>query len=173
MPAFFFKHFAGVAHALLLVRIGLAQAADVGRNLSHQLAVDARDGDVRLLLDDDVDARGHVEHDRVRVPEREDDLLASELRAVADADDVELALEPFGDAEHAVGGQAAREAVKLAELRILARRRRLELAVDDLEGDAGRNALRQLAFRALNIKPVRVHFDGDPFRQRDRFFSNS
>ena len=104
---------------------------------------------------------GHVEHDRVRVAEREDDLLAPQLRAVADADDVELALEAFGDAEHAVGREAAREAVKLAELRILAHRRRLELAVDDLEADAGRNPLRQLAFRSLNIKRVRVHFDGD------------
>ena len=128
---------------------------------------------MRLLLNRDVNARRHVEHDRVRVPEREHDLLASELGAVADTDDVQLALEAFGDAEHAVRGEAAREAVKLAELRILAHQRRLELAVDDLEGDAGRNPLRQLALRSLNIKRVRVHLHGDPFRQRNRFFSNS
>src|SRR5580765_9046675 len=66
----------GVPHALLLVRIGLAPAPDVGRDLADQLAVDAGHGDVRLLVDRHVDPGGDVEHDRVRVAEREDDLLA-------------------------------------------------------------------------------------------------
>src|SRR5215207_2926112 len=34
-PGLLLEHFAGVTHALLLVRIGLAQAADVGGDLSH------------------------------------------------------------------------------------------------------------------------------------------
>ena len=67
--------------------------ADVRRHLADELLVDARHGDVRLLLDRDVDPRRDVEHDRVRVAEREHDLPALDLGAVADADDVELALE--------------------------------------------------------------------------------
>src|SRR5882724_2979124 len=105
------QHFAGVAHALLLVRIGLAEAADVRGDLTDQLAIHAGDGDVRLLVDRDVDPVRDIEDDRVRVPEREDDLLALHLGAIADADDVELALEAVGDAEHRVGDQRAREAV--------------------------------------------------------------
>src|SRR5205809_1593095 len=61
------QHFTGVAHALLLVRIGLAQPADVGRDLSDQLAIDAGHGEVRLLVDRDVDPVRDVEHHRVRV----------------------------------------------------------------------------------------------------------
>src|SRR5215203_1302599 len=99
-------------------------------------------------------------------------MLAPELRAVADADDVELAFESFGNPQHAVRGEAAREPVKLAQLRILAHRRSLELAVSDLERDARRNPLCQLALRALNIKRIRVHLDGDALRQRNRFLSN-
>src|SRR5262245_47440644 len=49
------QHFAGVADALLLVGVRLAQAADVGRDLADELAVDARHRDVRLLVDRDVD----------------------------------------------------------------------------------------------------------------------
>ena len=45
----------------------------------------------------DVDARRDVEHHRMRVAEREDHLLALHLRAIADADDVELLLEALGD----------------------------------------------------------------------------
>jgi hypothetical protein len=69
---------------------------------------------VRLLVDDDVDPLRDVEHRRMRVAEREDDLLALELRAVADADDVELALEAVDDAGDGVGDEAAGQAVKLA-----------------------------------------------------------
>src|SRR6185436_12330963 len=65
------QHFARVADALLLVGIGLPELADVRGDLSHELAVDARDGHVRLLVDRDVDAAGDVEHHRVRVAERE------------------------------------------------------------------------------------------------------
>ena len=62
---------------------------------------------------------GHVEHDRVRVSRARTRPACPDLRAIADADDVELALEAFGHAEHAVGREAARQAVKLAELGIL------------------------------------------------------
>ena len=62
------------------------------------LTIDAGHGDVRLLVDRDVDPGRDVEDHRVRVAEREHDLLALQLRAVADADDVEVLAEAFGDA---------------------------------------------------------------------------
>src|SRR5690349_2100649 len=82
LPDLLLQHFPGVAHALLLVRIGLAQTTEVGRDLADELAVDARDRQVRLLVDRDVDAGRNVEDDRMRVAEREDDLLAAHFRAV-------------------------------------------------------------------------------------------
>src|SRR4030095_12467021 len=57
------QHFAGIPDTLLLVRIRLAHPADIGGHLPHQLTVRAGDGDVRLLVDGDVDAVGDVEHD--------------------------------------------------------------------------------------------------------------
>src|SRR5262245_45617150 len=42
---------ARVAHALLLIRVGLAQTAQIRGDLAHELTIDARDRDVRLLLD--------------------------------------------------------------------------------------------------------------------------
>src|SRR5690349_7376036 len=59
------QHLAGVAHALLLVRVRLAQSADVRGDLPDELTIDAGHRDVRLLLDRDVDPLRDVEHDRV------------------------------------------------------------------------------------------------------------
>src|SRR5229473_5111288 len=55
LPGLLLQHLAGVADAFLLVGIRLAQAPDVRGDLPDQLAIHARDGDVRLLLDEDVD----------------------------------------------------------------------------------------------------------------------
>src|SRR5918995_1481312 len=90
------QHFARVAHALLLIRIGLTETPQVGRDLTDQLSIDARDRDVRLLVDRNLDSRRDIEHDWVRVPQREHDLLALGFCTVSDADNVELFLEPFG-----------------------------------------------------------------------------
>ena len=96
---------------------------------------------------DDVDPRGDVEHHRVRVAEREDDLLALDLRAVADADDVELALEAVGHAGHGVGDQAPGQTVKLrrAPGSSLARVA-TQMPVGELEVDAARERLPSLPF---------------------------
>src|ERR1700737_4073464 len=171
LPDFLLQHFAGVAHALLLVRIGLAKTPDVGGHLSNQLTVDAGHGDMGLLIDGDGDAGRHVEHDRVRVAEREDHLLAPHLRAIPDADDVELALEAFGDAEHAVGDQTARQPVELAELRIFAHGSGLQLSLKELEGHARRDPLGELALRSLDLERVLANFHRDALGHRDRFLS--
>src|SRR4051812_6203088 len=59
------QHFAGVADTLLLVGIRLAHPADVRRDLPDQLPIDTGHGDVRLLVDGDVDAARDVEDHRV------------------------------------------------------------------------------------------------------------
>src|SRR5215510_67687 len=167
------QHFTGVAHALLLVRIGLPHPPDVGGDLADQLSVHAGDDDVRLLVDGDVDADRDVENHRVRVAEREMHLLALQLRTVADADDVELLLESLGDAGHGVGHETPREAVKLAQLLVVTRPLGDERAIVLREEDAGRNRLTQLALRPLHLDRVGRDLDGHAFRNRDRFLTYS
>src|SRR5688572_21724995 len=96
------EHFTRVADALLLVGVGLAHRADVGGHLADQLPVDAGHRDVRLLVDRDLDPAGDVEDDRMRVAEREDDLLALHFGTVPDTDDVEVLAEAVGHALHRV-----------------------------------------------------------------------
>src|SRR5687768_14898836 len=105
LPDLLLQHFTRVADALLLVGIGLPHAADVGRDLANQLTIDARDRDMRLLLDGDVDSRRDVVDHRVRVAKREVHLLALQLGAVADADDIELVLEAVGDSGRSVADE--------------------------------------------------------------------
>src|SRR5258706_16272506 len=73
---------AHIADALLLVRVGLAQAADLGGHLADLLAVDAGHDHVGLFVDRDLDPLGDLELDRVRVAEREDHLLPLDLGLV-------------------------------------------------------------------------------------------
>ena len=56
---------AGVANALALVGLGLAQLADVGSDLADELLVDALDAEPGRALDREGDAVGGVERDRV------------------------------------------------------------------------------------------------------------
>src|SRR3954468_8347658 len=165
------QHFAGVADALLLVGIRLAQTSNVRGHLSDRLAIDAGHRDVRLLVDGDVDSRRNVEHHRVRVAQREHHLLPSDFGTVPDADDVEVLAEAFGDTAHRVGHQAAGEAVELPELRILAQRPRVELISLHLESDTGRQQLPQLPLRPLDFHSARLRVNLDALRDRDWFFS--
>src|SRR5215212_8853163 len=97
------NHFVRVLDALALVGIGLAETADLGRGLSDFLLVNAGDGDVAALgIDSDVDPFRNREADRVRVAELEHDFASLDFGAVADADDVELALEAFAHAADVV-----------------------------------------------------------------------
>src|SRR5271155_5955822 len=79
---------AGVAYALVLVGVGLAERTHVRSDLAYLLPVDAGDGEMGLLgVDFDRDAGGQGELDWVRVAERKDDhVLALHLGAVPDTD---------------------------------------------------------------------------------------
>jgi hypothetical protein len=102
-----------------------------------------------------VDPGRDVEDDRVRVAEREDDLLALELRAVADADDVELALEAVGDAGTALATRLRARPWNLPSCASSDRAWRPG-AVDELEGDAGGMRLAQLPFGPLTRRRRRA-----------------
>ena len=71
-PTFFFRTSPVYRTPFCLYGSGLRMPADVGRDLPDKLAVDPGHRHVRLLIDGDVDARRHVEHHRMRIPERED-----------------------------------------------------------------------------------------------------
>src|SRR5229473_3055626 len=78
-----------VLDALALVWFGRALLPDVRGHLAHERAVDAGDRDLGLRLGRQRDAFGRREHDRVRVAELEDDLLAGALErdALRQSDD--------------------------------------------------------------------------------------
>ena len=89
--------FAGVAHALALVGLGLADATDVGRHLADGLFVDAAHDDARRCRDLERHAFGRVDHHRMTEPERQPELVrALRLGAVADPDDLQLLGEAVG-----------------------------------------------------------------------------
>src|SRR5581483_7022166 len=99
LTGFATNHFVRILDAFAFVRVRLAQRADLRRRLADLLFVDSGDDDVpRLAVDLDVDAFRNREAHRMRVSKLEDHFLPFDLRAVADADDVELLLEALGHA---------------------------------------------------------------------------
>ena len=81
-----------VADALALVGLGRALLADVRRDLADELLGDALDDDAGRLRDLELDPVRRLDRHRVRVAERQLEVLALELRAVADALDLEALL---------------------------------------------------------------------------------
>src|SRR5262245_6774330 len=110
----------GVADALALVGLGLADLADVGRHLAHELLVEPLDRDAGGRGNLERDALGRVDRDWVREAE-----LQLELRralgdgAVADADDLELPGEAGRHAGDHVRDERASEAVEGAVLALV------------------------------------------------------
>src|SRR6188472_1642464 len=81
----------GVANPLALVGLGLADLADVGRYLAHELLVVALHRDAGGRGHFELDARGRVDRDRVRVADLELEAVRPRGgRAVPDADDLEV-----------------------------------------------------------------------------------
>src|SRR6266849_9009831 len=95
----------GDAHALLLVRVGRTQRAHIRGNLADLAFVRAAHDDVRLLFHGDLNAFRNRKINRVRLAERKGNRLALQLRAIADAHDVELLLEARRHSLHGVGDQ--------------------------------------------------------------------
>src|SRR6266550_6392005 len=104
---------AGVADALALVGLGLADLADVGRHLADQLLVGPPDGDAGRGRNLEGDPLGGIDVDGVGEAEGQFDLVGALGRGpVADADDLEVAGETVGDADDHVVDQGAGEPVE-------------------------------------------------------------
>jgi hypothetical protein len=138
------------------------------RDLADGLAVDAGDGDVRLLVDRDVDPGRDVEHHHVRVAQREHHLLALDLRAVADADDVEVLAEALGDTDDHVVDERPRQPVERAVLALVVGALDHEPAVLLAEGDGLGDGALEGALGTLDRDAVAVDLDLDAARHRDR-----
>src|SRR5271155_4657721 len=92
-----------VTHALAFVGLGRPDAANLGRGLTHALAVITLDQYLGLARGLDRDAVGNDIAHRMREAERKIQALAGHLRTKAHADQLELALIATRDALDHVG----------------------------------------------------------------------
>src|SRR5450631_4046037 len=146
-----------VANALTLVRVGLAQLANVCGDLADELLVDALDRETGGVLDGEGDALGRLDGD-----------------AVTGAVNLHLLLVALGDAEHHVGDKGAGQAVQRARLTLV-------VGALDLDGslggsghrDRGRHHVLQLALGALDRDSLTIDGHVDTRRHRHRKSSNT
>src|SRR2546423_3022100 len=171
----------GVAHALALVGVGLAEVVHLGGDLSELLLVNAGERQRQLVLlyralgrdalALHLDAFGQGELYRVRVAQREDDLLALHVRLVADADHVHFLREPFGHADDGVVGERAGEAARRAP--VVRRTLGLQPVAFELERDAFGDRRPQSPLRPLHLELAVVDRHRDVLRNRDSLFTNA
>src|SRR6185312_145087 len=162
-----------VTHALVLVRIGLAQRAHVGRDLTDLLAVNAADGHPCLLrVDRRRDPCGQRKLDRVRVAERENDgVFTLQFSAVADADNVQILRPALRYPFDGIRYQRARQTVN-GSLRVVVAHR-VQMAFLLFDPDTIRNPLNHLALRSFDGHHIPLHRVLHVARQRNRLLSNS
>src|SRR5262245_24868891 len=91
-----------VLHALALVGLGRAEAADVRGDLADEALVRAADREARGVLDLDRDARRRIDVHRMAEAQLQHELLALHRRAVAGADALQRLAEARRDAGHHV-----------------------------------------------------------------------
>src|SRR5207247_8233718 len=85
-----------VADALALVRLRRTHRAHLGRGLPDLLLVDALDDDLRRDRHLEADPCARLDHDRVRIADRELEIVASERGAVANALELQALLDALG-----------------------------------------------------------------------------
>src|SRR5579871_3871440 len=161
--------FAFVADAFALIRLRLAQAADLGRYLSNGLLVDAVDVNLVLPLNRQRDALGRLEGHGVREAEAEIQPLAGFRNAIADAADLETLAESLAYALDHVCDQRPRKSVRAAvHLGIaLALHEHLSVVQANIH-DVGEHSLPQLALGTLHVDLSRLQLHLDSRRNRDR-----
>src|SRR5580704_5944718 len=101
--------FAFVANAFALVRLGRAQSANFGCDLADALLIDAVNVHFVGAFDRDRDALRRIEHDGMRVAERQVQLLARLSGTITDALNLEALAESLADAFDHVRDERARE----------------------------------------------------------------
>src|SRR5699024_5064968 len=162
-----------VAHALALVRVGTAQLADVGGDLTDELLVDPLDREAGRVLDGEGDALRRLDDDGVAEPERELEVAALVLDAVTGAVDLELLLVPGGDPDDHVVDEAAAQSVQRAGLPLVVRARDLDALVGPGDRDGlGHDGL-QLTLGALDLHGLALDGDVDTAGDGDRPLSDA
>src|SRR5215208_1148879 len=162
-----------IADALALVGLRRTLLADDRGHLADGLLGDAAHDHAGGLRDLEVDSLGSVQLDRVRIAERQDELAALQLSAVADALDLQALLEAVGDALDHVRDQAAREPVQRAVLAAVGRSRHADLAVVLLDPDLARHALLELALGPLHLHELGLDRDLHPIGDGDRLSADA
>src|SRR5438105_969511 len=158
---------AGVLHALGLVRVRDAEGADLRRDLADDFLVRSRDAHLLRRLEGEADPGRRIDLDRMRVAERQLQLLARERRPVAGAADLEVAGVSRRDTGHHVREQRARQTVKGLRLLALVRPHDRERAIGPIHLDEGVERAPELALGSLHRDLLAVHGDVDSLRERD------
>src|SRR5215207_9145881 len=162
-----------VADALALVGLRGPLLADHGGDLADLLLARALDDHARRLGHLELDALRRLDRHGVRVAERQLEVAALELGAIADALDLERLGEAGSDALDHVRDQRAGEAVQRAVLRAVGRPRDEQLAVLLLDVDHARLALLEVAARAGHAYDLGLDRDGDRVGDRDGLASDA
>src|SRR5690349_19106325 len=163
-----------ILDALALVRLGLAPAADLGRDLADLLAIDAADLDGVLVGSLDVDAFGNREVHVVAVTELKAQVLALGLGAVADAGDLEHLGEAFGHARDEVLHQRTLHAPRGAVALRVGQRRDSDFTVGNLVlHEIVEHLHRELALGALHGQRAALDGGGNASRKGNGFLTNA
>src|SRR5271155_310316 len=150
-----------VADALALVGLRRALLADDGGHLADGLLGDPPHDDARRLGHLELDAIRCGNRHRVRVADRQLEVLALELRAVADALDLETLLVARGHALDHVGNERAGESVQGTMLAAIGGPGDDDLVAILGHCDVARDALGKLALRALHADRLGLDRHGD------------
>src|ERR1700710_1396816 len=108
-----------IPHALALVRVGLADLADLGGDLADQLLVDTADPQAGGRLDGEGDPLGGLHRHRVAEAQGELEVRAARLDAVTDTDDLEGLGVALGDAGDHVGDESPGQPVQAPALSLV------------------------------------------------------
>src|SRR5262249_40655699 len=109
----------------------------------------------------------------MRIAESKLDVLALHLGAIADAHDLELALEAFLDAVDHVRDERAHEAVQRTHGTVVGAARDGHHVVRETHGEAARHGLTELALRSLRANGLALHGHLDPLRDGDGLLTDS
>src|SRR6476661_7870818 len=164
---------ARIANTLALVRVGLAQLADVRRHLADELLVDALHREAGRVLDGEVDAGGSLDEDRVRVSERELEVRALRRDTVTRAVDLHLLLVALGDTEDHVVDERAGQAVARARVALVVGALDLEVALAQLDRDRLNDGQGELTLGALDENVLALDLDVHTRGDGDRESSDS
>src|SRR6478752_5233123 len=164
---------ARVANALALVRVGLAQLADVRRDLTDELLVDALHREAGRVLDGEADAGGSLDEDRVRVSERELEVRALRGDTVTRAVDLHLLLVALGDTEDHVVDERPGQAVTRARVALVVGALDLEVALAQLDRDRLHDGQGELTLGALDDDVLALDLDVHTRGDGDRKSSDS